>query len=643
MRHSARSVISAIIGATAVVSLLAGCGASSSAGVLKNLRPETVGATVATADTPVDSSAQSASSLSSLPTHISPSVPDDAQVVGKSYAQLTDGSLVKVSDGSKVTDPAIAGTDTYQPDPLARSDGHHFQPVSVAEAKKDIGQPDTQSAAQGDKTGQNPSAQRQGGSKKNGADQPDSGTASQDDSTNGSRNTGAGTVAQSLSLSGRDSSQALNARSATLRLPRSESSLQGEQPHHTLAASKQGNEYGAHWGTVDGSPAMLSRTGAAIIRNARFGIDVSVFQGVIDWAQAKADGVEFAIIRVGWGSGGVDPQAARNISECRRLGIPFGVYLYSYAENAAEGRAEADHMAQLLFNRYHLADGAITYPVYYDVENWSYGSHNAPRDPESWQATIDAWWQCMNAHGYHNLGVYSFTSYLNGVLNSSDIHAKTSWAAQYGGTLQFSLSTTVRGWQYSDKGSVRGISGAVDLDAFTLGQTFTLTWVTRPYDMAVGVAVGNGNYSDYEYLFRTYRPDRNQWKTIKGWNGANWGGWSDDAGTYWLQAQVRERRTGRMMFDQTIAFAYNPGSGRITGTYAGTQRNHTVLLGMTSNSPRERLDIKIYDWRRKLWVATYPGPWATWNPRPGVYWTHYELYTPSGKLADTKTYAFQMN
>ena len=75
-------------------------------------------------------------------------------------------------------------------------------------------------------------------------------------------------------------------------------------------------------------------------------IDVSSWQGDVDWAKAKADGVEGAIIRLGYGWGNyADAKAQRNINECKRLGIPFGIYWYSYAYDANCARAEGNDVA----------------------------------------------------------------------------------------------------------------------------------------------------------------------------------------------------------------------------------------------------------------------------------------------------------
>ena len=71
------------------------------------------------------------------------------------------------------------------------------------------------------------------------------------------------------------------------------------------------------------------------------GIDVSQWQGDIDWAAVKAAGVEFAMLRAGYGQGNVDPKFGRNASECERLGIPFGIYWFSYAYTPEMAAKEA--------------------------------------------------------------------------------------------------------------------------------------------------------------------------------------------------------------------------------------------------------------------------------------------------------------
>ena len=96
------------------------------------------------------------------------------------------------------------------------------------------------------------------------------------------------------------------------------------------------------------------------------GIDVSSHNGQVDWAKAKAAGLDFAILRCGWGvdrASQDDSTFARNVSECDRLGIPWGAYLYSYAMNIEEAKSEAEHIKRLLKGKRPL------YPVIIDMED----------------------------------------------------------------------------------------------------------------------------------------------------------------------------------------------------------------------------------------------------------------------------------
>lgn len=115
----------------------------------------------------------------------------------------------------------------------------------------------------------------------------------------------------------------------------------------TPAAAWQKNELGYYF----------NESGEAMPAAVLKGIDVSKYQGAVDWEKAKSNGVDFAIIRCGFGGewdgqeqgwNQDDPQWRRNADECTRLGIPFGAYIYSYATTEDEARSEADHVARLL-------------------------------------------------------------------------------------------------------------------------------------------------------------------------------------------------------------------------------------------------------------------------------------------------------
>ena len=488
-----------------------------------------------------------------LPDNVSDEISDDATVVSEDLAVTPEGEVKNIETGETVTDATLVGTQDQQPDPLVKTNGESFIPVSAEDVKNAV------------------------------AD-------------------------------------------ANVQLSKFES-----------------NEYGAHWGTYNNSKAFFDYQNNLFVQQAKGVIDVSGWQGDIDWAKAKADGVEGVIIRLGYGEGNnADKKAQRNISECKRLGIPFGIYWYSYADTPALAKEEgADVVSKL--KQFGVNPSDLAYPVYYDLEKWTWEGHQPPTDPNVYNDIVNNWYSALQSAGYKNLGVYSYTSYLQGPLKHADIYAKTTWVAQYGARMGFdSFPTNSRGWQYTSSGKVNGISGNVDMNAFgnkEYESLINLLWVVRDEDIAVGASV-NAPYTDLEYKWQSYNVNTGKWKTIVNWNSANWAGWSDDVGTYWLHLEVRDAASKTSVGEKTIAFAYVPGSKRINATYAGWQ-SKDVLLGVSSDNAQGRYKIKIYDVNKQQWVAGFNGQWAVWEkPSKGIYWTHFELYTSNGKLVETKTYAF---
>jgi len=407
-------------------------------------------------------------------------------------------------------------------------------------------------------------------------------------------------------------------------------------------AKFDGNDYGAHWGTYNNTKAFFDYKNNLFAQQAKGVIDVSSWQGDIDWAKAKADGVEGAIIRLGFGwDNDADAKAQRNIAECKRLGIPFGIYWYSYAEDVDGAKHEGNDVVSKL-RQMGVSPSDLKYPVYYDLERWTWTGHTPPTNPNVYNGIVNAWYGALQSGGYQNLGVYSYTSYLQGPLNNANIYAKTRWVAQYGARIEFTaFGTNDRGWQYTESGQINGISGSVDMSAFgnkEFESSIDLTWIVRSEDIAVGAAVKDVTRA-LEYKWMSYDVNADRWKTISDWSTSNWAGWSDNEGTYWLHCEVRDIYSKKEIGEQTIAFAYAPGYRRINGTYAGYEGNG-ILLGVNSNNPKGKYEIKIYDTQKKTWVAGWNGQWAHWYPRKGIYWTHFELYTSDGFLTETKTYAF---
>ena len=172
----------------------------------------------------------------------------------------------------------------------------------------------------------------------------------------------------------------------------------------------------------------------ALNRTAR-GIDVSKFQGNIDWNAVKSDGITFAIIRCGYRGYG-------------------GVYFYSQAINEAEAVEEAS-MVLSLVSGYSLPLG-----VYYDTESVGGGRANALSAAERTACAV-AFCETIRSAGY-SAGVYSYASWFYNALNFANISKYNIWIAQYRDTLSFSYKHNI--WQYTGSGSVKGISKPVDMN-----------------------------------------------------------------------------------------------------------------------------------------------------------------------------------
>lgn len=389
-----------------------------------------------------------------LPDQVSAAIPDDATVVSEDHAVTADGELKNITTGETVTDPALVGTQDSQPDPLAKTDGESFIPVQADEVKQKV------AANGGDANAGAADAQTAPDTPDTQPEQPRPNDSSDSEQPNQSDSS-----APSDSASTSDSGEAIGnaSDSATATNGAAKATTKGS----VRLAALQNNEYGAHWGSYNGTAAFFDASNNLFVQQAKGVIDVSAWQGNINWQAVKNSGVEGAIIRIGYGwDNGFDKQALRNISECRRLGIPFGVYLYSYAYDANTGAAEGSSLVNLL-QKAGVSSSDLGYPVYYDLEKWTWAGHEVPNNPGTYNGIVNAWYSKLRSAGYTNLAVYSYTSYLNKELNSSNIHSKTRWVAQYGSSMEYTaFPTNDRGWQYTSKGRVNGISGTVDLSAF---------------------------------------------------------------------------------------------------------------------------------------------------------------------------------
>lgn len=189
--------------------------------------------------------------------------------------------------------------------------------------------------------------------------------------------------------------------------------------------------------------------GSGVSANANvLGIDVSRYQGTIDWNQVAAAGIPYAMIRVGTTKGGVDVKFHENVTNAQAAGIRTGVYIYSYAHSVEEAINEALLVLQWIEN-YN-----INFPVVYDIEEdsqWALGA-------DTITAMCNAFCDVIASAGYHPM-VYTSTYYYRKYIKPEFRYDK--WIAHYApacGIADYDI------WQFSNTGRIPGINGDVDLD-----------------------------------------------------------------------------------------------------------------------------------------------------------------------------------
>ena len=184
------------------------------------------------------------------------------------------------------------------------------------------------------------------------------------------------------------------------------------------------------------------------------GIDVSRFQGVIDWAAVKAAGVDFAIIKAGGSDAGLYTDSAyeRNYEGAKAAGVPVGAYYYvgRLCISRADGIADAERFIEMLKGK------EFEYPVFIDLEE------TAPKDKAGATEAVIAFCETMESAGYY-CGIYA--SDISGFKDRLDISRLTAfdkWVANYSTQPKYVASYGM--WQKSSKGRIAGIFGDVDID-----------------------------------------------------------------------------------------------------------------------------------------------------------------------------------
>ncbi len=232
------------------------------------------------------------------------------------------------------------------------------------------------------------------------------------------------------------------------------------------------------WQTIDGSTYYYDKdgkpvTGTQVIGGVTYqfgadgkltsasgvlGIDVSKWNGAIDWNAVKAAGVEFVIIRVGYrgSSAGAlidDAMFTTNIQGAKAAGLKVGVYFVTQAVNDVE----AVYEASMVLDR--IKGYSLDYPVFLDVE--PSGGRGDTIDKATRTAVITAFCETIRSAGY-TAGVYANKTWLTSKMDASALDNYVIWVAHYSSVCGYTGRYTV--WQYTDKGTLPGINGSVDLN-----------------------------------------------------------------------------------------------------------------------------------------------------------------------------------
>ncbi|MBQ9764669.1 MAG: hypothetical protein IJW18_00555 [Lachnospiraceae bacterium] len=211
------------------------------------------------------------------------------------------------------------------------------------------------------------------------------------------------------------------------------------------------------------------------------GIDVSRYQNSINWSSVKADGIDFAMIRIGSTKYGVDARFHENMAAANNVGLKVGAYVYSYATTVQAAIAEANFAINQLKNY------TVTFPVAIDIESTS----QSYRSPAELAAIANAFCSTLEAAGYYPI-VYSSKSWFTERIDANAINYDL-WVAQYNNECNYHRYSM---WQSTSKGKVNGIAGYVDIN-----------YLFKDYATLLshnGWLLDNGNY----YYYKNHVPQK---------------------------------------------------------------------------------------------------------------------------------------
>ena len=367
----------------------------------------------------------------------------------------------------------------------------------------------------------------------------------------------------------------------------------------------------------------------------KWGIDVSEHQGKINWEKVKASGCDFVIIRCGFGQDKYsqdDDYWEYNSSECERLGIPYGTYLYSYAKNTTAAYSEAQHTLRLLKGK------NLSYPVYFDMED----SSTTSAGRSGLAAIAKTYCNTIEAAGY-SVGVYANTSWWNTWLTDSCFNNWYRWVAQYSTSCQYGGRYEI--WQCTDNWSIPGISGGVDgnYQYADVGGTSTIE---------EKLETNKNTYAQGEPIYVTASTaTADAWVAIYGAND-NISSGTSSYYWYWVNGTDTEYGHGGSwtrgqkynIYDAICSHRVHPNGSMITGslpagnykvavlhgnyqtlmskniTISNTTKAPSLEVAKTSFAQGEAIKVKAYSEKTDAWVGLFPGTNPSYDTGSYIYY-----------------------
>lgn len=198
------------------------------------------------------------------------------------------------------------------------------------------------------------------------------------------------------------------------------------------------------------------------------GIDVSKWNGTIDWKKVKADGIDYVIIRGGFGNETVDPQFHSYMKGACDAGLKIGVYWFSYATSVNKAREEATKCLETIAPYRNK----ITYPVFYDYEYASvdYAKKRGIKITKSLSSKMaDTFLTTIKKAGYLN-GIYTNKDFGDKYFYEDMLFANNLWIAQYSSACTYNKPYIM--WQYTEKGKINGIGSSSKPAYFDMNYTY---------------------------------------------------------------------------------------------------------------------------------------------------------------------------